>query len=151
MSRRSSRIGVIALLSVLCVQCFVVGCDQLGNPPQYATAPTEMKDAHYGHLVTTTRSFRNEKTIQRLVAEGLGDLDHADASIGPSQTLTLVSVVPHTLRPKRPRSLELVTIFKLAEQSPVVRRWSVDPSSRRWNAAFALPEPPIGAATSAAP
>jgi hypothetical protein len=110
-----------------------------------------MKDEHYGHLVTTTRSFRNEKTIQRLVAEGLGDLDHADASIGPSQTLTLVSVVPRQLRPERRRELKLVTIFKLADQAPVVRRWSADPSSRRWNAAFALPEPPMGAATSSAP
>lgn len=110
-----------------------------------------MKDAHYGHLVTTTRSFINEKTIQRLVAEGLGNLDYADASIGPSQTLTLVSVVPGRLRPEPLRELELATIFKLADGPPVIRRWSVDPSSRAWNAAFAMPAPPLGAATSSAP
>lgn len=141
-------IGVTCLLSLVWP---LGGCDQLGNPPQFATAPTEMKDAHYGHLVTTTRSFINEKTIQRLVADGLGDLDYADASIGPSQTLTLVSVVPRRLRRAPVRELELATIFKLADGPPVIRRWSVDPSSRRWNAAFALPAPPVGAATSAAP
>ena len=62
--------------------CFVCGCKQLGNPPQFATGPTQWT-GEQGHLVTTTRSFRNEKTIRRLVSEGLGELDHADASIGP--------------------------------------------------------------------
>jgi hypothetical protein len=131
--------------------CLLGGCEQLGNPPQFATGPTEWKNDEYGHLVTTTRSFRNEKTIRRLVSEGLEDLDHADPSIGPSQTLTLVSVVPHRLRRQRRREVKLVTIFKLTDQAPIVRRWSAPPSSRRWNAAFALPEPPSGAATSVAP
>jgi len=135
---------------VIGVLCLLVGCEQLGNPPQFATAPTQWDDEQ-GHLETTTRSFRNEKTIQRLVAEGLGDLDHADPSIGPSQTLTLVSVVVHELRRKRRREIELVTIFKLADPAPIVRRWSAPPSSRHWHAAFALPEPPSGAVTSVAP
>ena len=127
-----------------------MSCDQLGNPPQFATAPTKWDDAH-GRLVTTTRSFRNEKTIQRLVAEGLGDLDHMDPSIGPSQTLTIVSVVAHRLDRKRGPRMQLVTTFKLPEGAPIVRKWSVPLSSRPWNAAFALPEPPTGAVTSVAP
>ena len=126
------------------------GCDQLGNPPQFATAPTTWKGEH-GRLVTATRSFRNEKTIQRLVSEGLGDLDHADASIGPSQTLTIVSVVSHGPQPTRRRRVKLVTIFELPKRAPIARRWSADSSSRHWNAAFALPEPPTGAVTSVAP
>ena len=141
---RPSRAWVIGVL------CLVSGCEQLGNPPQFATGPTRWHDGH-GHLVTTTRSFRNEKTIQRLVADGLGDLDYADASIGPSQTLTLVSVVARKLRPSRRREVKLVTTFKLTDRAPIVRRWSAPASSRRWNAAFALPEPPAGAATSVAP
>jgi len=132
------------------VLCLLVGCEQLGNPPQFATGPTELEDER-GHLVTTTRSFRNQNTIQRLVAEGLGDLDHADASIGPSQTLTLVSVVPHRLDRKSRRKVKLVTIFKLPDRAPIVRRWSAPASSRHWSAAFALPEPPAGAATSVVP
>jgi hypothetical protein len=135
---------------VVGVLCLLAGCEQLGNPPQFATGPTDWKDEN-GHVVTTTRSFRNEKTIQRLVAEGLGDLDHRDASIGPSQTLTLVSVAPRSLRRQRRGKLELVTIFKVPERAPIVRRWKVPASSRHWNAAFALPLPPIGAATSVAP
>ena len=132
------------------VLCLLGGCDQLGNPPQFATGPTPWEDEH-GHLVTTTRSFRNEKTIRRLVSEGLDDLDHADASIGPSQTLTLVSVVSRSLRHRRHRQVKLVTIFELPNRAPIVRTWSADPSSRHWNAAFALPEPPTGAVTSVAP
>jgi hypothetical protein len=132
------------------VLCLLSGCQQLGNPPQFATGPTRWRDEH-GQLVTTTRSFRNEKTIQRLVADGLGDLDHADASIGPSQTLTLVSVVARRLRRNRGREVNLVTTFKLTNRAPIVRRWSAPASSRRWNAAFALPEPPAGAVTSVAP
>jgi len=143
-SRPSRRAWVVGAL------CLLGGCDQLGNPPQFATAPTEWKDEH-GHVVTTTRSFRSEKTIQRLVAEGLGDLDHADASIGPSQTLTLVTVVQHSLRRQRRGEVELVTIFKVPDRAPIVRRWKAPASSRHWNAAFALPAPPVGAATSVAP
>jgi hypothetical protein len=135
---------VIGLLSAL------VACDQLGNPPQFATGPTTWDDEH-GHIVTTTRSFRNEKTIRRLVSEGLGDLDHADPSIGPAQTLTLVSAVPRRLTPTRRRELELVTIFKFPDRAPLVRRWNARASSRHWGAAFATPEPPIGAVTSVAP
>jgi hypothetical protein len=135
------RIGALWLLC---------SCDQLGNPPQFVTGPTDWEDEH-GHLVTTTRSFRNEKTIQRLVSEGLGELDHADPSIGPSQTLTLVSVVHRRLGPSRRGVVELVTVFKLPDQPPFVRRWSASASSHRWNAAFALPEPPSGAVTSVAP
>jgi hypothetical protein len=128
----------------------LAGCEQLGNPPQFATGPTKWNGPH-GHLITTTRSFRNEKTIRRLVSEGLSDLDYTDASFGPSQTLTLVSVVPHRLDRKKRRAVELITSFKLANHAPVVRRWSVPTSSRQWNAAFALPEPPSGAVTSVAP
>jgi len=128
----------------------LVGCDQLGNPPQFATGPTASND-ELGHLVTTTRSFRNEKTVRRIVSEGLGGLDHADPSIGPSQTLTLVSVVHRRLKPTRRRQVKLVTIFKLSDQAPIVRRWSAPVSSHRWNAAFAMPKPPVGAVTSVAP
>ncbi|MBW1754976.1 MAG: hypothetical protein JRD92_03295 [Deltaproteobacteria bacterium] len=130
--------------------CLLGGCEQLGNPQQFATGPTHWS-GDQGHLITTTRSFRNEKTILRLVSEGLDDLDHADASIGPSQTLTLVSVVPRKLSRKRRRDVKLVTKFELAERAPIVRRWSAPPSSHHWNAAFALPEPPRGAVTSVAP
>jgi hypothetical protein len=132
------------------VLCFVCGCEQLGNPPQFATGPTQW-NGEQGHLVTTTRSFRNEKTIRRIVSEGLGELDHADASIGPSQTLTIVSVVPRRLSQKRRRAVKLVTTFQLAGRSPLVRRWSAPPSSRHWGAAFALPKPPSDAVTSVAP
>lgn len=135
---------------VIAVLCWLGGCDLLGNPQQFATAPSAWNDKN-GRLVTTTRSFRNEKTIRRLVSEGLGDLDHADASIGPSQTLTLVSVVPRKLRLTGRSDLQLVTIFKFSEHSPIVRRWSAPASSNRWDAAFAMPEPPSGAVTSVAP
>jgi hypothetical protein len=45
----------------------------------------------------------------------------------------------------------LVTIFKLRDRAPITRRWSTPPDSRRWSAAFALPEPPVDAVTSVAP
>ncbi|MGB3051667.1 MAG: hypothetical protein WBB42_11750 [Polyangiales bacterium] len=130
--------------------CLLGGCDQLGNPQQFATAPTEWTDGN-GHFVTTTRSFRDEKTIRRLAAEGLDALDHADSSIGPSQTLTLVSVEPRSLRMTGSPRVTLVTTFRLSGGAPLTRQWSVPASSRRWNAAFALPEPPEGAVTSVAP
>ncbi len=135
---------------LVCVLWLVGGCDQLGNPQQFATGPTTWNDKH-GRVVTTTRSFRNEKTIRRLLSEGLADLDHADPSIGPSQTLTLVSVVLLRLRRPRRGEVQLITMFELSGQAPVVRRWSAPASSRRWHAAFALPEPPISAVTSVAP
>lgn len=128
------------------------GCDQLGNPQQYATGPTPWKDRH-GDLVTTTRSFRNEKTIRRIVAEGLDDLDYADPSIGPSETLTIVVVVPRAILPRYGGSQEvnLVTIFKLKGRTPITRRWTARAASRKWSAAFALPEPPVDAISSVAP
>jgi hypothetical protein len=130
--------------------CLLGGCDQLGNPPPLATNATEWTDGN-GVVVTTTRSFRDEKTILRLAAEGLDALDYADSSIGPSQTLTLVSVVPRSLRVTgRPR-ITLVTTFRLRSGVPLTRRWSAPVSSRRWSAAFALPEPPQGAVTSVVP
>lgn len=138
------------LVWLFAVWWLLVGCDQLGNPQQFATGPTSWKDQR-GHLVTTTRSFRNEKTIQRLVSEGLGDLDYADPAIGPSQTLTFVSVVPRRLSQTRRRGVRLVTIFKVPDRAPIARRWSAPASSRHWNAAFALPAPPTGAVTSVAP
>jgi hypothetical protein len=128
----------------------LVGCDQLGNPQQFATGPTA-SNGELGHLVTTTRSFRDEKSIQRIVSEGLDGLDHADPSIGPSQTLTLVSVVHRRLRPTRRPKVKLVTAFKFSDQAPIVRRWSAPASSHRWNAAFAMPKPPVAAVTSVAP
>ena len=130
--------------------CLLGGCDQLGNPPQFATDATEWTDGN-GVVVTNTRSFRDEKTIRRLVAEGLDGLDYADSSIGPSQTLTLVSVAPRSLRMTgRPR-VTLVTTFRLRGGVPLIRRWSAPASSSRWSAAFALPEPPQGAVTSVVP
>ena len=150
MSRESEAVNRPSCAWVIGALCLLAGCDQLGNPPQFATAPTTW-DGPHGRLDTTTRSFRNEKTIRRLVSEGLSDLDYTDASIGPSQTLTFVSVVHRRLSLKSQRSVELITTFKLANHAPVVRRWSVPTSSRQWNAAFALPEPPSGAVTSVAP
>jgi len=141
---RPSRACLVGILWVL------AACDQLGNPPQFATPPTIWDDTH-GRIETTTRSFRDEVTIRRLVSEGLGELDHADASIGPSQTLTLVSVVPRRLGGTRLPALELVTTFGFSKHAPVVRRWSVDATRRHWNAAFATPEPPTRAVTSVAP
>jgi hypothetical protein len=125
-------------------------CEQLGNPPQYATAPTPWKDAR-GHLVTTTRSFKNEKTIRRIVAEGMDELDYSDPSIGPSQTLTLVQVIPRAFRPTRAASIDLVTRFELRGSRVLNRAWRAPSSKRKWSAAFALPEPPINAITAVAP
>jgi hypothetical protein len=146
-SEAVSRPSSVWLIGALCL---LGACDQLGNPPQFGTAPTEWKDEN-GHVVTTTRSFQDETTIRRLASEGFGELDHVDSSIGPSQTLTLVSVVPRTLRVTGRPSVTLVTTFKLSSGAPLTRRWSAPASSRRWNAAFALPEPPQGAVTSVVP
>jgi len=137
-------------LHVLVALVAVCGCDQLGNPPQYATGPSPWEDGR-GHLITTTRSFRNESTIRRLATEDLSELDHVDPSVGPSQTLTLVSVVPRRLRARAGPTIVLVTIFELEGQAPVVRRWSVSVSAQRWQGAFALPAPPKAAVTSVAP
>jgi hypothetical protein len=128
----------------------VAGCDQLGNPQQFATGPTSWKD-QYGHVITTTRSFKSESTIRRVVAEGLKGLDYADPSIGPSQVLTIVVVVPRALRiPRRPE-VRLATTFKLAGRRPITRQWNAPATSNKWSAAFALPEPPVGAITVVAP
>lgn len=126
------------------------GCEQLGNPDQFATGPTPWKDQR-GHLITTTRSFKDEKTIRRVLSSGIEDLDYTDPSIGPSQALTVVVVVPRVLRSTRRGDLKLVTIFKLRHRAPITRRWSAPTESRRWSAAFALPEPPVDAVTSVAP
>ena len=128
----------------------LLGCEQLGNPDQYATGPTAWAD-QYGDLVTTTRSFRNEKTIRRLVSEGLKDLDYVDPSIGPSETLTLVFVAPRRIRVQHGPTLSLVTILKLPDRAPMVRRWAAPATSRHWTAAFALPVPPVSAVTSLVP
>jgi hypothetical protein len=130
--------------------CLLGGCDQFGNPPPFATGPTDWQ-AGVVRLVTTTRSFRDEKTIQRLTSKGLGKLDHADASIGPSQTLTVVSVEPHGLSIPPSARVPLVTTFELRNGARLRRQWSAPASSRRWNAAFALPEPPLRALTSVVP
>jgi len=140
-TRLACFIGLLGLL---------VACNQLGNPPQFATGPTESKDGR-AHVVTTTRSFRDETTIRRLASEGLGELDYSDPSIGPAQTLTLVSVSPRSLRVAGGPRVTLVTRFELPNYAPITRRWSAPVSSRRWNAAFAMPEPPISAVTYLAP
>jgi hypothetical protein len=129
----------------------LVGCDQLGNPPQLTTGPTAWSLDVGGRIVTTTRSFKDEKTIRRLEAESLGELDHADPSIGPTETLTLVFAVPQRIPPIRRRKVSLVTIFKLPDRSPISRRWTAAAGSRRWSAAFAMPAPPIGAVTTLEP
>jgi hypothetical protein len=129
------------------------GCEQLGNPPQYATAPTSWKDGR-GHLVTSTRSFKNETTIRRLVSEGMDGFDYSDPSIGPSQALTVVMVVPRAWRPSRAARgarIELVTRFELPGGRNIARTWSAPPIERKWSAAFALPAPPVKAITAVAP
>ena len=141
---RLSPLGVVVAASL------ALGCDQLGNPEQYATAPTPWKD-QYGHLVTTTRSFTDTKTIRRLVSEGMEGFDYADPSIGPNEALTVVVVVPRSLRSMRPSRVPLVTIFKVEGRAPIQRRWTAPSSERKWTAAFALPTPPSGAVTSVAP
>jgi len=126
------------------------GCDQLGNPRQYATPPTTWRGPS-GHLTTTTRSFRNQKTIRRLVSEGLDELDYSAPSIGPSQTLTMVDVVVRSYRASRRGRVGLVTRFVLPDGRSVARRWSVVPDHREWSAAFALPAPPAKAITAVVP
>lgn len=135
---------------MLALALWTGGCEQLGNPAQFATGPSPWKDQR-GHLVTTTRSFKDEKTIRRLLSEELSNLDYADPSIGPSEVLTVVIVVPRALRQTRRREVNLVTIFKLRGRAPITRRWEVRGEARKWRAAFALPEPPVDAITSVAP
>jgi hypothetical protein len=137
----------------LALVLLAAGCDQLGNPPQYATPPTSWKDAR-GHLVTSTRSFKNETTIRRLVSEGMDGFNYSDPSIGPSQALTLVVVVAHALGPRRQArrgKVELVTRFELPGRRAIQRTWSAPPTERKWSAAFALPAPPVKAVTVVAP
>ena len=142
---RRSRLTALVTIGLL-----ATACDQLGNPRQFATGPTSWSDQN-GRVVTTTRSFNNEATIRRLVSEGMEGFDHSDPSIGPSQTLTLVVVVPEALRATRRPRIELTTTFKMGERRPIRRRWSVPARSTKWSAAFALPEPPVGAITAVAP
>ena len=127
-----------------------IGCDQLGNPEQFATGPT-VWTSPYGRLVTTTRSFVDESTIRRLVSEGMEGLDYADPSIGPSESLTIVVVLPRSLERIRQRRVNVVTTFKLPERPPISRRWVASVTSDKWSAAFALPAPPLDAITSLAP
>jgi len=138
------------LLTLGALFVLICGCDQLGNPEQLTTGPTLWKSNHH-ELVTTTHSFRNPTTIQRLVAEGVDDLDYSDPSIGPEQTLTFVMVTPRRLRPVRPGPMKLVTVFEIPDQRPIARRWNATQGSRQWAAAFALPAPPSAAITSVAP
>jgi hypothetical protein len=142
------RLRDVALCAGACVA--LAGCEQLGNPPQYATPPTPWRDAN-GHLVTSTRSFRNANTIRRLVADGMDDVDYSDPSIGPSQTLTVVVVVPRSFRASRRGEVPLVTRFELPNGRSLERRWKVVPENRKWSAAFALPAPPDEAVTAVAP
>jgi hypothetical protein len=137
---------------VFCACAFLAlaGCEQLGNPPQYATPPTPWRDAN-GHLVTSTRSFRNANTIRRLVADGIEDVDYSDPSIGPTETLTVVVVVPRSFRASRRGEVPLVTRFELPNGRSLERRWKVVPENRKWSAAFALPAPPDAAVTAVAP
>jgi len=127
-----------------------VACEQLGNPEQLTTGPTVWKAGRH-ELVTTTHSFRNPKTVRRLVADGLEDLDYADPSIGPDQTLTIVTVAPRRLRPIRPGAWLLVTEFELEGRRPIARRWRASAGRRQWTAAFALPSTPVDAVTYVAP
>lgn len=150
MSRGNEAVSRRSLARILVACACVGGCEQLGNPEQFATGPTPWNDQN-GYIVTTTRSFRDERTIRRVLSGALADLDYADPSIGPSQTLTLVSAVPRGLRPTRRREVMLATIFNFRAGRPIVRRWSAPVSSRHWSAAFAMPEPPIGAVTSVVP
>ncbi len=144
MSRRRQLLELGAVFSL------VLGCDQLGNPEQLTTGPTLWKSSHH-ELVTTTHSFRNPKTIQRLVSDGLGELDYSDPSIGPDQTLTFVMVAPRRLRPLRPGPMTLMTYFEIPGQRSIARRWNAPGGPRQWVAAFALPAPPSAAITSVAP
>lgn len=143
MRRREAAAACIAVV-------LLVGCDQLGNPEQFATGPT-VWTSPYGRLVTTTRSFRDESTIRRLVSEGMDGLDHADPSIGPKESLTIVVVVPRSLKQIRRPRVNVVTTFKLAGRPAISRRWAASVSSEKWSAAFALPAPPEDAITSLGP
>ena len=125
-------------------------CDQLGNPPTYSTGPTKWTDGN-GQLQTITRSFRDENTIRRIASEGFEDFDYVDASIGPSQTLTIVTVAPRKLRVTGRSVVTLTTTFQLESREGIVRRWTASASKNRWVAAFALPAPPVGAVTSVVP
>jgi hypothetical protein len=150
MSRENEAVSLRRIACALLLALWAGGCDQLGNPKQFATGPTRWKDQH-GHLVTTTRSFKDEKTIRRLLAEGIENLDYTDPSIGPSEALTVVVVVPQAFRRPRRGKVKLVTIFKLADRAPITRRWSAPVEAHKWSAAFALPQPPLDAVTSVAP
>ena len=131
--------------------CVVLGgCDQLGNPPQFAMPPTSWKDAN-GHLVTTTRSFKNEQTIRRLVADEMEEVDYTDASIGPSETLTIVAVVARALHVRRGPRVRLVTRFTFRDRRTLDRRWTASGDKEKWTAAFALPDVPERAVTVVAP
>lgn len=135
---------------VACLGLVLAGCEQLGNPEQLTTGPTvTTSDRH--ELVTTTHSFRNPTTIRRIVDDSHDRFAHADPSIGPDQTLTVVTVAPRRLRPIRPGPWVLITRFELPGGRVVDRRWRSVEGERLWEAAFALPAPPTAAATTVAP
>ncbi|MEM7137160.1 MAG: hypothetical protein AAF500_11305 [Myxococcota bacterium] len=146
-----NRLSLVAPASLALVWlALTASCDQLGNPEQLTTGPT-VWDTDLHELVTTTHSFRNPKTVRRLVEDGLESFDYADASFGPSQTLTLVTVAPRRLRPLVPGPMSLETRFDFPDNMVAVRRWPAPGGGRLWNAAFALPAPPVAAVTTVAP
>lgn len=144
---RPSRRNLVAWTLLLSLGA---GCDQLGNPEQLTTGPTISRTNQH-EFVTTTHSFRNERTIRRLVQDGLEGFDYADASIGPEQTLTLVTVAARGLRPLMPGPMRLVTRFEFGDHAPLTRPWPVPGGVRQWEAAFALPAAPTAAVTSVGP
>ena len=79
------------------------------------------------------------------------DLDYADPAIGPSQTLTIVVVVPRAIRPGPLPRLRLITRFEFESKRVLSRKWTVPLEERKWTAAFALPERPTKAVTAVAP
>lgn len=149
MSRRRSKprlrsaIGVLLLSSCL-------ACDALGNPPQRVTPPEVWVEGN-DKITTTSQSFSDSPTIERLLHEGLGDLDYVDRAVRDAKTLTFVTAVPGLRERRRRNPQELVTLFEFANGRKIERRWWVQPGRQKWKAAFALPEPPKRAVTALAP
>lgn len=149
MSRRRSRAqqrwAIGWLLLLLCV-----ACDALGNPPQRVTPPEIWVEGDE-KVTTTSQSFSDSATIQRLLDEGLGELDYVDPTLRDTETLTLVTAVPGLRERWRRVPAELVTLFEFANGRKIERRWWGEPGKQKWKAAFALPEPPKRAVTALAP
>ena len=123
-------------------------CDALGNPRQHVTGPT-VWNPDGARIVTTSQSFTNPDRIGRLISEGLGHLDHSDPSVGPTQTLTIVTAVPE-IRQRRGKH-SLLTTFELSNGNQIKRRWSAPAHQREWRGAFALPRPPKDVITAVVP